>query len=268
MGGSRFSGGDAVRRRLADGRKLSHAYIIAGPAGTGKHELAGQLAAAWVCASEEDRPCGVCAGCRKAMAGIHPDITWLRPPEGKREITVDQVRALRASAYIRPNEADRKVYLIDRADAMNPNAQNAMLKLLEDGPAYAAFALLTQNALALLPTVRSRCEVLSLAPEGHISDVEGQNEAAAEAARQLAELILSGDRQGLLECAAALEGKKWDKDAIFALLDDMVHILHPALVQRPGDLLPWLDHLKRLRQAAQLNVGAGHLLGWLAVGPD
>ena len=75
-----------------------------------------------------------------------------------------QIRALRADAYIRPNEAGRKVYLLERAHTMNPSAQNAMLKLLEEGPPYAAFLLLTENAAALLPTVRSRCETLTLSP--------------------------------------------------------------------------------------------------------
>ena len=265
---SGFSGTDAVRRRLADGQKLSHAYIITGPDGAGRQALAEQLAAAWVCTSKGDKPCGACAGCRKALAGIHPDIAWLRPLEGKRVITVDQVRALRAGAYIRPNEAARRVYLIDPAQAMNSSAQNAMLKLLEEGPAYAAFALITGNAQALLPTVRSRCELLTLAADEPAPGECAPNPAAQEAARQLAGYILRADRQGLLECAAALESKKWDKDAALALLDETARALHPALPQRPEALLPWLEQIKRLRQAAQYNVGVGHLLGWLAAGPN
>ena len=85
------------------------------------------------------------------------------PAEGK-PITVDQVRQLRADAYIRPNEGERKVYLLEGADRMNASAQNAMLKLLEEGPAYAAFLLLAENGGGVLQTVRSRCEELSLTP--------------------------------------------------------------------------------------------------------
>ena len=77
---------------------------------------------------------------------------------------MDQVRQLRADAYIRPNEGERKVYLLEGADRMNASAQNAMLKLLEEGPAYAAFLLLAENGGGVLQTVRSRCEELSLTP--------------------------------------------------------------------------------------------------------
>lgn len=77
---------------------------------------------------------------------------------------MDQVRALRSDAYIRPNEGERKVYILEGADRMNASAQNAMLKLLEEGPAYAAFLLLSENAGGILETVRSRCETLTLDP--------------------------------------------------------------------------------------------------------
>ena len=142
-------------------RGLSHAYIISGPPGSGKRTLAGLLSAALVCSGREaEFPCLRCSGCRKAMAGIHPDIIRVRDEE--KDITVAQIRALRSDAYIRPNEAARKVYLLEEAQSMNQSAQNAMLKLLEEGPPYAAFLLLTENAAALLPTVRSRCETLTL----------------------------------------------------------------------------------------------------------
>ena len=261
--------GEGVRRQLSDGDKLSHAYIIAGPPGAGKHALAVRMASALVCTGKGEKPCGACPGCRKTAGGIHPDITWLRPAQGKREITVDQVRALRADAYIRPNEGSHKVYLVDPAQAMNPSAQNAMLKLLEDGPSYAAFLLLTENAGALLPTVRSRCECLTLAGEG-AGPVQAPEELeqAIQAGRELAGHILSGDAFALAQAAAALEGSKWERGAVLALLDSAAQALHAALPGRSAQLLPWIDHLTALRRAALLNVGTGHLLGWLAVGPE
>ena len=138
-------------------RGLSHAYILSGPPGSGKRTLAGLLAAALVCSEQGGGlPCLACPNCRKAMAGIHPDI--VRTGDDGKDITVAQIRALRADAYIRPNEAACKVYILENAQTMNDSAQNAMLKLLEEGPPYAAFLLLTDNAAALLPTVRSRCE--------------------------------------------------------------------------------------------------------------
>ena len=162
---SALSGNEALKRQLTlqtARRGLSHAYILSGPAGSGKHTLARLLAAALVCTGPEQRPCLACPGCRKAMGGIHPDVIWTGG-DGK-DITVAQIRSLRTDAYIRPNEAERKVYILENAHTMNQSAQNAMLKLLEEGPAYAAFLLLAENAAALLPTVRSRCETLTLSP--------------------------------------------------------------------------------------------------------
>ena len=151
-----------VKRRLSSGRGLSHAYLLAGPAGCGKRTLAGLLSQALVCSGAGEVPCGACDHCRKAVAGVHPDI--LRVGNDGKDITVSQVREVRSDAYIRPNEAGRKVYILENAQTMNGSAQNALLKLLEEGPAYAAFLLLSDNAGAMLPTVRSRCELLTLSP--------------------------------------------------------------------------------------------------------
>ena len=119
--------------------RLSHAYILSGPAGAARRAAADRLAMSYVCTGENP-PCGVCSGCRKAAAGIHPDI--VRVGEDGKDVNVAAVRALRSDAYILPNEAPRKVYQIENAGSMNASAQNAMLKLLEDGPPYAAFLLI------------------------------------------------------------------------------------------------------------------------------
>ena len=165
---SALAGNRRLKAQLSQqegGRGLSHAYIIAGPAGSGRHTLGGLLAQAMVCtAPEHQRPCGRCPQCRKAQGGIHPDISWVAGAGEGKPISVDQVRALRSDAYIRPNEGERKVYILEGADRMNASAQNAMLKLLEEGPAYAAFLLLAENAGGVLETVRSRCETLTLDP--------------------------------------------------------------------------------------------------------
>lgn len=162
---SRLAGNAPLKALLGAqgaGRGLSHAYIISGPPGSGRRTLAALLARALVCGGEEGAaPCGRCPHCRKAEAGIHPDIICLGQ---ERDIRVDEVRALRRDACVRPNEARRKVYLLFGADRMNPSAQNALLKLLEEGPAYAAFLLLAEQAGGLLQTVRSRCVELALAP--------------------------------------------------------------------------------------------------------
>lgn len=248
-------------------RGLSHAYIISGPPGSGKRTLAGLLSAALVCSGREaEFPCLRCSGCRKAMAGIHPDIIRVRDEE--KDITVAQIRALRSDAYIRPNEAARKVYLLEEAQSMNQSAQNAMLKLLEEGPPYAAFLLLTENAAALLPTVRSRCETLTLSPvslteaeaflsarypnisaprlreaacrcEGllgrAVQELEGAEDTAGplrETALSLTRRMAGGDELSLAELCITLE--KWDRDQFAALMGETILLLRDALVQQAG----------------------------------
>ena len=161
---STLAGNPALKAHLsAVGRDgLAHAYIISGPEGSGRRTLALRLAQAMLCSGAGAVPCGQCAHCRKVTAGVHPDL--IRVGADGADIRVDAVRAMRTDAYIRPNEGDRKVYLVEGADTMNESAQNALLKLLEEGPAYAAFLLVCRQAGALLPTVRSRCVELSLSP--------------------------------------------------------------------------------------------------------
>ena len=116
-----------LRIRMAK-RNLSHAYLVVGE---NRRPLAEALAAAWVCTGETP-PCGHCPGCRKAGLGIHPDIIRA-DPEGE-GLKAEEVRALRSDAYIRPNEAPKKVYLLEHSELLNPTGQNILLKLIEGGP--------------------------------------------------------------------------------------------------------------------------------------
>ncbi len=244
--------------------RLSHAYIICAPAGEEALSLAQTLAAAYICADQDKRPCGVCAGCRKAQGNIHPDIIYLSAADGKRNITVDQVRQLRAQAYIRPNEAPRKVFVIKNAETMNDNAQNALLKVLEDGPAYLAFLLLSEQPQLLLPTIRSRCEILNLMDQTQDRGVE-LDEELRSAVQELTLRLTSGNERALAEYTAQLEQKKWEKDTFLAFLDAVEDALQENLLQNSKQYLPLIEHLKKIRRAALFNVGMGHLLGWLTV---
>ena len=126
---------------------LSHAYLITGGGGDSRAAFAGRLAAAYLCEGDVP-PCGRCRACRKVGKGSHPDLSRTAPPPDKAEITVEQIRALRADAYVRPNEGRRKVYVIDPADAMNPAAQNALLKVLLERAERLAGLLLAGDELA------------------------------------------------------------------------------------------------------------------------
>lgn len=255
----------ARRRAQSAARHLFHAYIISGPEGCGKERLAEWLAAACVCSGAGEVPCLTCPNCRKAAGNIHPDIIRVNVPEGKRGISVEQVRQLRADAYIRPNEAPRKVFLIEDAQAMNDSAQNALLKVLEDGPAYLTFLLLAENPLQLLSTIRSRCELISLAP-GEDGALKERDPELEQTARELAALLVRGEAMPLAEYTAAMEGKKWDKDALLELFDALEDALRPELTARPDRALPVIERLRKARQAARFNVGAGHLFGLLSAG--
>ena len=126
--------GNARLRQMLENRRvgLPHACLISGPVGSGRHTLAGLISAAMVCQAqgEDERPCRNCGQCKKVFAGIHPDVNVITGSAEGKPISVDQVRQLRADAYIRPNEGRRKVYILENAGEMNPSAQNAMLKLL------------------------------------------------------------------------------------------------------------------------------------------
>lgn len=158
-------GNDALKSRLASEARqgrLSHCYLIAGPEGSGKRTLARLVAAAAQCEAGAP-PCGVCLPCRKVLAGVHPDVSVVDDPDHK-QLPAERVRAARAGVFIRPNEGRRKILIFPRAQDMNAAGQNALLKLLEEPPAYAMFLLLADTAEKLLPTIRSRCAALRLAP--------------------------------------------------------------------------------------------------------
>lgn len=142
--------------------KISHFYVVSGPEGSGKSTLIRLLTAAIQCEGAS-RPCLQCAACRKAMADTHPDILTVDEP-ARQTLPIDLIRKARADVYIRPNEGKKKIYVIPRANAVRPEAQNALLKVLEEPPAYGVFILRTDNPEKLLPTIRSRCTLLQLSP--------------------------------------------------------------------------------------------------------
>ena len=145
--------------RVSVGRgRISHFYLLSGPAGSGKRTLAQLLSAAILCQNDR-RPCLSCNACRKVMTGNHPDCITIVDPAHK-TVAVDIVRDARADMYVMPNESSRKVYIFPQE--LRVEGQNALLKILEEPPEYGVFILLSDNPEKLLPTVRSRCTELSL----------------------------------------------------------------------------------------------------------
>lgn len=161
-------GSEDLRERLATDvceGKLSHAYIIEGAHGSGKRTLARELCEALACTDSKSGriPCGTCLACRKVYEGKCPDI--IRIGRGnKASIGVDDVRFLRADVLTPPNDLDSKIYIVEDADTMTPQAQNALLLTLEEPPSYVLFLLLCENAASLLETIRSRAPKLTICP--------------------------------------------------------------------------------------------------------
>lgn len=229
-----------------------------------------RLAAAAVCEGQGKKPCGLCRHCRKAAGNIHPDISIigrLADDKGKRkkQISVDQIRALSADACLLPNEARRKVYIIEDAETMNPSAQNAALKLLEEPPLGAMFLLCTVNAMQLLPTVRSRCAEFNLGGRA-----EESGASHSETALAYLKTVAAGDEAQLLRWCGQNEGM--DNAAALEFCADVSALLADLLCGREkgvhlgaGDMLRIAALMERCRDYLRVNVGVKHIFGLLAV---
>lgn len=253
--------------QIREGERLSHAYMIVSPSPAQRDALARDLAAAMLCEGPWPHPCGVCRHCRKVYAGIHPDVTVVErgadeKGAARRSVTVEQVRALVADAQVMPNEAERRVYVIRDADAMNASAQNALLKVLEEPPGGVSFLLCAANAALLLPTVRSRCERLRRNGEA------AEDPESAALGGEYLSLCARGDRAALLEWCAAHESL--DPRRAEAFVAACREALADVLCGRGEAQLP----ARRCAELAELlakcaaylkqNTGVRHVFGLLA----
>lgn len=145
-------------------KKISHAYILNGEKSSGKEFVAKVFAMALQCEQGGGNPCQKCHSCRQALTDNQPDIIKVTH-EKPNTISVDDIRAqINNDVAIKPYSSPYKVYIVNEAEKMTPQAQNAILKTLEEPPEYAVILLLTTNVNSLLPTILSRCVVLNMKP--------------------------------------------------------------------------------------------------------
>ena len=179
MGFNNIIGHEEIIRHLKnaiEAGKISHSYIFTGEKGSGKKLLAGTFAATLQCEAGGTEPCQKCDSCKKAMGKNHPDIIMVSH-EKPGTITIDEIRdQVIHDVDIRPYYSPYKIYIIADADMMTPQAQNALLKTIEEPPEYAVIMLLTNNIGGLLPTIQSRKKYLM--EHLHVPDYQAEIDAS------------------------------------------------------------------------------------------
>ncbi len=143
--------------------RMAHSFLIYGEKGLGKKQIADYLAMMLVCENEADKPCGNCRSCRSAADHCHPDIIYAEHSGKLNGFSVETIRNICSDVYVRPNNSDRKIYIFTDADAITVQAQNSLLKLIEEPPAYAYFIFTASSKNILLETILSRIISLSAA---------------------------------------------------------------------------------------------------------
>lgn len=263
-------------RAAASKGTLSHAAILSGSGD--RMAAARYFAAALECEGEGERPCLRCRQCRKVLEDIHPDVVTVRD-DGHKELPVELVRQLRQDVYIRPNDGARKVYIFADCGQLNQRDQNVLLKIVEEGPPYAAFVFCTDSPSALLETVRSRCVLLKY-------DAVSEDALPPEA-EQLCRAFARGKVLPVTTYLVALENRRMKREELRDVLRGAWCAAAEALLLQMGKQTPdpacgeTAQALARgltarqLRQLTALlekysgeceyNVGAGHVLGALAV---
>ena len=253
-----FYGNERVKEYLScafEKKSFPHALLIAGERGIGKKTLADIIARALICDSD-DVPCDVCNSCKKALHGFHPDIIKLGFEDSS--VKVSEMRELKRDALIRPNDAERKVYIINNAASMTHEAQDAFLKILEEPPAFTFFILLCSNYSDLLPTIVSRTAHITLCPlsdedmsyiikkklpnlsrseaEKLIESSGGicsflsydEDSDSAKFASLISEALLSHDELKIFKSLYSLD--RQDRNTLFSVLDELTLILRDSII--------------------------------------
>ncbi len=260
-----------IREAAARGT-LPHAMLFTGP---GDRLAAARFAAMALECQGTGRPCGECPACRKVLEDIHPDVVTVRD-EAHKNISVDVVRSIRSDAHIRPNEGERKVYLFPDCALLTEQDQDVLLKVVEEGPPYAAFLFCAENAAVVRQTLRSRCVERKLPPAGRCAA------AAPEWGEALCRALGAGKRGAAAELAVRMERKRVSREVLAEALAWAREALAEALLScygRPAEreiasflaktltkaqMMSTIELLELYHGQCAYNVGPSHVLGALA----
>jgi len=198
-------------------RHMPHAFLLTGAEGSGKRTLAYEIAAALNCERSEDKssplPCGVCNTCRRIYGGNFTDVKLLEKPKDRATIGVDPIKDLREDMFLSATESEHKVYIIDGAETMTTEAQNALLKVLEEPPSGVVIILLATEGDKMLTTIKSRVQHIALSRFGEgelrkhlLEKSEDARRLLRESPGKLAAIVMSAD--GRLGQAQALMNKR------------------------------------------------------------
>ncbi len=220
---------------------LPHAIILQGANKTESLSAAGFIAAYAVCTGE-DKPCFECSNCVKAFTQNHPDIMWVKGTGTNGRINVSDIRRICGDSYIKPNEADCKVYILEDCELLNTQAQNAFLKSLEEPAGNILYILQCTSAHALLETITSRCISLSISETPDKGSEEKQK--AVDKAAEIASALCKNTGYDLM-CATYFSGG--DRDHYLLILSELKQILVCALLNKTSQ--SYGAALKNLKKA-------------------
>jgi DNA polymerase III subunit delta' len=249
-----------LRRALATGR-VAHAYLLCGPAGCGKHTTALALASALCCEDAPGEGCGRCSSCERIASGNHPDVQTLEREGAARIVPIETIRKrVLAQLGHPPHEGRARVFLIEEAASLQSAAANALLKTLEEPPARTHFLLCTTAPDQLLPTIRSRCQRVSLSALAADvrAEIAGDGEAATRADEQVRALASASRSEPGADLHGAAADAARERTEVAALLQTLAQRIHDEA--RSAALTREPDPQRALARASALARHAGLVL--------
>lgn len=210
--------------------KIAHAYLFYGPENLGKKSVAKYFSQTLVCEENAKKPCGKCQNCQNFLKDIHPDVVWLRKEEDKKDISIDQIRALKGKIGLTGFTNGYKIVIIVNTEEMNKEAANSFLKILEEPPLKSIIILLANRLSNIPKTILSRCQLLkfSLVAKKEIVDyLKKEYKLSAKESDEIAALALGHPGQAI----KFLENRKFLEEYL-ARQKKLIKIIESGLSER------------------------------------